>query len=351
MNSKFLLYGANGFVGQEIARLAVQQGLHPVLAGRNAPKIRALAEELGLDWRVFRLEDSESLDQALRGLPLVLHVAGPYLYSSEPMVEGCLRNCAHYLDITGEIPVYAALAGRDAEATARNVMILPGVGFDVVPTDCLASHLHQRLPTATHLNLAFCSEGSVGLPPGTANTLIEMIRFGDWVREKGQLVATTPGSSSRLVDFGNGPRQATRLNWGDAFMAFYSTGIPNIADYMVLPPAQVKILALSAFLRPIFKLRTVREIFKHLMPSGSTAEQRLQARTHVWGEAFDDQGRVVVSRLHGPEAGVIWTGQAALGAVKRVLAGAARPGFQTPSQAFGAEFVLEHEGVTREDVA
>ena len=350
MSSGFLLYGANGFVGEAIARLAVQQGLQPILAGRDAVKIENRAAEFGVAHRVFSLDDSATIDRALNDVRVVLHCAGPYLYTSKPMVEGCLRTGAHYLDLTGEIPVYEALAARHAEAKAQGVMLLPGVGFDVVPTDCLAMHLKQRLPSATHLTLAFHSQGPAGLPPGTQRTVIELLPFGDQVRRNGRLEKPERAMNTRLIDFGRGPLQATRLTWGDVFTAYYSTGIPNIVDYAVLPEDTRRQLAATAYLRPLFKLAAIREFVKRGVKPGSTADERAKTVTHVWGEVKDDQGRSAVSRLHGPEAGVIWTARAALAAVQKVLAGHAAPGFQTPALAYGADFVLEAEGVTREDL-
>ena len=350
MASSFLLYGANGFVGQAIARLAVQQGLQPIVAGRNAAELEALAAELGVEHRVFRLDESPAMDRALREVAVVLHCAGPYLYTSRPVADGCLRTGTHYLDITGEIPVYQALAGRDGEAKRRQVMLLPGVGFDVVPTDCLAAHLKQRLPSATHLALAFCSTGPARLPPGTARTVVELIPYGSKVRRNGRLEASTDGAKVRMIDFGRGPVRATSLTWGDVFVAFYSTGIPNIEDYAVLPEATIRQMALAGRLRPLFRLSPVRRLAQGRLEAGSTPAERAQTRTSVWGEVQDDRGQRAVSRLHGPEAGVVWTGLAALAAVRRVLAGDVRPGFQSPSLAFGADFALESEGVSREDL-
>lgn len=160
MASSFLLYGATGFVGEAIARLAVQSGLRPLLAGRDRARLAALAGELAVEYRVFPLEEAAALDRALEEVAVVLHCAGPYLYTFQPMLEGCLRTGTHYLDLTGEIPVYEALAARTAQARARRVMLLPGVGFDVAPTDCLAMHLKQRLPSASRLTLAFHSQGA-----------------------------------------------------------------------------------------------------------------------------------------------------------------------------------------------
>jgi len=350
MSSDFLLYGSNGFVGESIARLAVKSGLRPLLAGRNASAIEALATELDLEWRSFNLDQSAALDAALREAGVVLHCAGPYLYTSKPMVEGCLRTGTHYLDLTGEIPVYEALAARDGEAKAGGVMIMPAVGFDVVSTDCLAAHLIRRLPSATQLTLAFHSKGPAGLPPGTANTMVEMIPYGTKVRRNGELVPAPKEGKTRRIDFGSGEVKATLMSWGDVFMAYHSTGIANIEDYVVIPEALAQQMKTIGSLRSLFRLSILRSLLKRMMPSGSTAEQRARTSTHVWGEVEDDQGQKAVSRLHGPEAGVVWTERTALAVVQRVLAGEILPGFQTPSLVYGADFVLECEGVTREDI-
>ena len=350
MPTAFLLYGANGFVGNAIARLAVQHGLQPILAGRDAAKLASQATELGVECRVFSLDNSIAMDRALNDVPVVLHCAGPYLHTSKPMVEACLRTGVHYLDLTGEIPVYEAIAARDAEAKARGIMLLPGVGFDVVPTDCLALHLKQRLPSATRLTLAFHSQGPAGLPPGTQRTTIELIPYGNRVRRHGRLETPEAALKTRLVDFGQGPIPATRLTWGDVFMAHYSTGIPNIEDYAVLPEAMRQQMASMEYLRPLFNLAVMRNFLKRGVKPGSTADERAKTVTHVWAEVEDDQGRRAVSRLHGPEAGVIWTARAALAATQKALAGKTSPGFQTPALAYGADFVLACEGVTREDL-
>lgn len=353
MASDFLLYGANGFVGEATARLAAQQAPKPILAGRNASRIQALATELGLPCRVFGLDDPAAVDKSLQDVAVVLNCAGPFIHTYKPMSEACLRTGTHYLDITGEIPVFAALAGRDADAKARKVMLLPGVGFDVVPTDCLSLHLKGRLPAATHLALAWSSRGPArGFPPGTANTILESARrgIGIQIRQRGQLQTVPPGKW-RMVDFGDGPKKVFLWPWADVFTAFYSTGIPNIEDYAVASDQMIKSFGLLATLRPLLRFAAVRNWLKSKMPIGSTAQQRAKTRTFVWGEVEDDQGHKAVSRLSGPEAGVNWTSLTALAAVRKVLAGHAPPGFQTPAMAYGADFVLETEGVTREDIS
>lgn len=346
----FLLYGATGFVGGAIARAAAASALRPILGGRDRETLGRLASELGLESRAFGLDDGAAVDRALNGVTVVLNCAGPFIHTFKPMAQACLRAGAHYLDITGEIPVYEGLAAMDSEAEARRVMLLPGVGFDVVPTDCLALHLKQRLPSATHLTLAFRTEGPGGLPPGTQRTMIELIPYGNRVRRGGHLVVPERGVKTREIDFGQGPITATRLTWGDVFMAFHTTAIPNIEDFVVVPESTRQQLAKVEYLRPLFKLEFMRNLLKRGVKPGPDAARRAKTTTHVWGEVIDGQGRRATSRLHGPEAGVVWTTLAALAAVRKTLAGTIAPGFETPARVFGADFVLECDGVTREDV-
>jgi short subunit dehydrogenase-like uncharacterized protein len=345
-----LLYGANGFVGRVIARTAVERGLTPVLAGRNDQQIRNLAGELDLEWRVFSLDDDDAIDEALRLTDALLHCAGPFLSTYEPMVRGCLRTGTHYLDLTGELPVYMSINRYGAVAVEKGIMLLPGAGFDVVATDCLALHLKQRLPSANRLILAFHSQGPAGFPPGTVNTFFRLIPYGDSVRRDGRLVPAPRRERNRMIDFGHGPIEATSLTWGDIAMAHYSTGVPNIEDYSVMPMDMRWMMRAIRYARPIFSRAIVRKILRRAVRSGSTAEQRAASMTHVWGEATDGDGALAVSRMHGPDAGVGWTTICALDVLERVLAGEYKTGFQTPGSAFGPELALEARDVTWEDV-
>src|SRR5688572_29198476 len=160
----WLIYGANGYTGKLIVAEAVKRGLKPVLAGRNTAAVRELAERYGLPARSFDLSNATTAASALSGVPLVLNCAGPFSQTAAPMLEACLASGAHYLDITGEIDVFAHCHAQDARARAAGIVVLPGAGFDVVPTDCLAAMLQRDLPTATSLVLAF--EAGGGPSPG-----------------------------------------------------------------------------------------------------------------------------------------------------------------------------------------
>src|SRR5581483_8246026 len=212
LRAMWLLYGANGYTGELIAKLAKARGETPVLAGRNAEAVARIAEPLGFSHRAFGLDDPAAVDAGLDGTKLVLHCAGPFSRTSAPMVDACLRRGVHYLDITGEIAVFEACAARSDEARAKKVMLMPGVGFDVVPSDCLAAHLKRRLPSATHLALAF---QAINQPSrGTATTMVEHVGDGGLVRENGALVSVRAAHKSRTIDFGHGPREAICIPWG-----------------------------------------------------------------------------------------------------------------------------------------
>ncbi|HEY2944845.1 MAG TPA: saccharopine dehydrogenase NADP-binding domain-containing protein [Vicinamibacteria bacterium] len=350
MTSPYLIYGANGYTGELIAREALRRGQRPVLAGRNAEAIRSIAGELGLEHRAFALDDPRAIDDALKGMRAVLHCAGPFVRTFPPMADACLRARVHYLDVNGEIEVFERLAARDAEARAAGVMLLPGVGFDVVPSDGLAAHLKRRLPGATRLVLAFHSVG--GLSRGTATTMIENLHRGGLIRRDGALTPVPAAWRTRQVDFGRGPRTVVCIPWGDVSTAFHSTGIPNIEVYTTATSPLLLAMKASRLLRPLLASSAVQSFLKGRVRAGApgpTAEQRARGRTDLWGEAADEAGGRVASRLHGPE-GYTFTMLTAVAAVEKALSGSAPPGFQTASKAYGPDFVLGIEGVTREDL-
>ena len=137
---KLLIYGATGYTGRLTAGRARAKGLTPVLAGRDAGRVQALAAELGFEGRAFALTDTRALHDALRDMACVLHMAGPFSRTSAPMLEACLEMGVHYVDITGEIQVFEQCAKADSRAKACGIMVLPGAGFEVVAGAALAHH-------------------------------------------------------------------------------------------------------------------------------------------------------------------------------------------------------------------
>ncbi len=343
-----LIYGAYGYTGELMVAQAVACGLSPILAGRRGDALRALAEPLGLRWRVADLSTG-ALDAALAGVGVVLHCAGPFSRTAKPMIEACLRNKATYLDITGEIAVFELAARYDAQALAAGVTVMPGVGFDVVPSDCLAAHLKARLPSAQHLALGFQSNGRTS--HGTASTMVENIDAGGAIRRDGKIVQVPSAFATRTIDFGLGATGGVTIPWGDVSTAFYTTGIPNIAVFIALPLSARLGLHFSRVLKPILGLAWVKARLQAKIdagPRGPTPAQRARSRSYLWGEVTDSAGQKRVSRLQTPD-GYTLTALAGVAIAEAALAGKLPAGFQTPAKALGADFVLTLPDVTRTD--
>lgn len=342
----WLIYGATGYTGQIIAEEAAKRGLKPILAGRNPSKLNALADRLALPWRAFPLDDPAALREGLRELAAVLHCAGPFAETAPPMLQACLAEGVHYLDITGEIEVFRLLHRHDGAARQRGIALLPGMGFDVVPSDCLAALLARRLPGAVRLTLAF--EGEGGASPGTAKTAFLGLLRGAMVRRNGALERVPIAAQTRYFVRDGEQRLAALIPWGDVFTGFLSTGIPNIEVYMVLSPRALRRLRRLRRIAPVLSLPPLKRwLLKRIekKTAGPDERVRAQSRAWLWGEVSDEDGRVERAAMSTPN-GYALTAEAALAAVSRLLA-AETPlvGFHTPSRAFGADFALSLPGV------
>jgi short subunit dehydrogenase-like uncharacterized protein len=345
--SRLLIYGANGYTGALIAREAARRGLKPMLAGRNRDAIDALARELNLPRRVFALDPADELRRNLDGIRVVLHCAGPFSRTAAPMLEACLDVNAHYLDITGEIDVFARCHQAHVRARHQGVVVLPGAGFDVVPTDCLAALLKRRLPDATSLVLAF--EAGGGPSPGTARTSVEGLAKGGRARIDGELVNVPLAWKTRAFVRDGQSRTAVTIPWGDVYTAYLSTGIPNIETYMVVPPRTIRRLVWLRRLTPLLRLGFVQGALQRRVARatpGPSPQRRRETGCHVWGEARNAAGREAKLALVTPN-GYDLTVTAALGIAERLLAQTHAPtgGYFTPSQLMGADYVLSLPGV------
>lgn len=345
---KWMIYGANGYTGKLIAEQAARRGFKPILAGRNASAIEPLAKKYKLPVRAFALDNPAAVRAGLKGVGLVLHCAGPFSATCAPMLEACLELGAHYLDITGEIDVFAHCHAQDARAKKAGIVVLPGAGFDVVPTDCLAAQLKRELPSANSLVLAFDAAG--GPSPGTARTGVEGLGNGGRARIDGKLVKVPLAWKTRTFDRDGTPRFAMTIPWGDVYTAYVSTGIPNVEVYMSVPPDSATKLRRIRWLGPVLGLAPVQSFLKAQVAKrvrGPSDKTRASSDGLVWGEVRDAAGNEAKGQLRTPN-GYELTVSASLGIVERLLSGD-KPagGYYTPSLLMGADYVLSLPGVTR----
>jgi short subunit dehydrogenase-like uncharacterized protein len=347
----FLIYGSYGYTGQLIVESAVKEGMRPILAGRDAKKLRAQAEQYNLEYRTFSLDETAKLDSALRDVDAVLHCAGPFVLTFRQMAESCIRAKRHYVDISGEIEGFEALAKLDGEAKRAGVMLLPGAGFDVVPSDCLAAYLKKRLPSATHFRLFIRGVGG-GVSRGTAVSGIENMHRQGRIRRDGRIVGVPPAWGVLDQDFGRGPVKTVSIGWGDVSTAYHSTGVLNIETYFAVRPSAINLLRLTRLIGPVLYTRLIKRLLQWIIhrvnPHGPSRQQNEKGFNIMIGEMQDTE-HIVRAKLRTPE-GYRLTALTTVEIMKRILSGELKPGFQTPSLAYGADFILQFDGFEREDL-
>ena len=339
-----MIYGATGYTGQLVTAEAMEAGMRPVLAGRNPAKLASVAGPHGLETRAVALEDADRLAGALKGIAVVVHCAGPFWRTALPMFEACLKTGTHYLDITGEIPVFEALAARDAEAREAGIMVLPGAGFDVVPSDCLVADLAARHPGGRCLRLAMAPRS--GISQGTARTILDHLD-SFLIRRDGEITQVAAGSLRHEFDFGEPPDVALNAVWGDVSTAYRSTGIANVETYAQADRKYRNLVRISRLMNVLPARRVLRRLLNLLVdraPPGPSEAERQTSYTIVVAEIEGADGERVAARLRAPDP-YGFTAKTAVAIALRALQGDVKIGYQTPALAYGADFIRQFEGV------
>lgn len=349
----FLVYGSYGYTGQLIVEQAVKEGLKPILAGRDEKQLRVQAEKFNLEYRVFSIEETAKLDSALLEVAAVLHCAGPFVLTFRQMAEACIRTKRHYVDISGEIEGFEELAKMDEEAKRAGIMLLPGGGFDVVPSDCLIAYTAGKIEGATHLELYIKSIGS-GVSRGTASSGIENMHRQGRIRRDGKIVGVPNVWDSKQVDFGRGKTPVVTLGWGDVSTAYHSTGIPNVTVYMGFPTVMVNMMYMTRYFGSLLNTRVAKNFIKWMiksfLPPGPSREKNQNGFSLMIAEASNGK-ETIRAKLKTPEAYYL-TALTSIEIMKRILNShpSGKIGFQTPSKAYGKDFILQFPNVTREDL-
>ena len=342
-----MIYGATGYTGQLVTAEAMEVGLRPVLAGRNPAKLASVADPCALETRAVALEDADRLVETLKDVAVVVHCAGPFWRTALPMFEACLKSGTHYLDITGEIPVFEALAARDADAREAGIMVLPGAGFDVVPSDCLVADLAARHPGGQCLRLAMALHG--GTSRGTARTILDHLD-SFLIRREGEITQVAAGSLRHEFDFGEPPDVALNAVWGDVSTAYRSTGIANVETYVQVNPKFRNLVRVSRLMNILPARGVLRRLLGLLVdraPSGPSEAERRASYTIMVAEIEGADGERVAARLRVPDP-YGFTAKTAVAIASRALQGDVKIGYQTPALAYGADFIRQFEGVQRD---
>lgn len=335
--NRLMIYGAYGYAGELMVREAVKQGIKPIIAGLSAAKLKPLVDELGLEYKAFSIEDAAT---HLENVGVLLSCAGPFSATAEPMVRACLDRHVHYLDITGEIEVFRKCYAQNSQAQEQNIIVMPGVGTDIVPTDCLAAMLKEKLPTAMRLDLAFCFGTSMSI--GTLKTSIESLGRGGLIRKDNQLQTVPNAYSMRKIPFQDRPRWAATIPWGDVFTTGISTGVPNGVVYMAMSKTSIYMARLTNPFRRIIDQPTVQNFLKNLagkfVKKGPNAQARETERGQFWGEVTAPDGNKVAMTMSTPNVYAL-TAVVGIRIAQYCLDYTGPGGYFTPSMLLGSNFI------------
>jgi short subunit dehydrogenase-like uncharacterized protein len=338
--NKLMIYGANGYSAQLIIEELLNRGIKPILAGRNETAIKNVSKKYSCEYRVFDLTDEQKSIEAFSNVHTVLNCAGPFKYTAKDMIDYCLRTGTNYLDITGEMPVHAYAFGCDKQAKEKGIVILPSVGFDIIPTDCIAKRLSEQMPDATSLKLGFLNiNGKISR--GTMLTTLEFLGGAGRIRRNGKLVESPIGEYRIRVKKDNFMFNGISIPWGDVFTSYLSTGIPNIEVYLGLSYSVFlsrKILLSLAKLLRIPVIKKITSDYIKIKFTGPNKNKRDSTKTFIWGRVENEKGEMA-EEIYQVMEGYNLTAVGATESAIRVLNDEVKPGAYTPSLAFGSKFL------------
>jgi len=350
-DSTIILYGSYGYTGQLIAKECKSRGLHVLLAGRRKAPLEKQAGEMGYPFQVVDINDTVGLKNLLEKGSVVIHCAGPFQFTARSMVEMCLSTKTHYTDISGEYQVFELLATFDDRAKKAGITVMPGTGFDVVPTDCLALYLKDQLPSAIRLQLAFALSGG-GVSRGTAKTMVLGMGDGSVVRKAGKLVHIPLGQKIRPVDFGSVKLKCLNIPWGDVSSAWFSTGIPDIEVYVAASRNTIAAARFSRYVSWLLKAKWFKRLLLKIIDRRISGPERQiieSSSSLLWGSVYDTSGNSKTATIKTMN-GYKLTSQTSVLIAEKIAGGNFKPGFQTPAIVYGADFILEIENTHRKNL-
>ncbi len=352
MKNTIIVYGSYGYTGKLIVQECKTKNLNVILAGRNREALQKQHEQTGYQFEVMDVSDTTALKNLLQRGSLVIHCGGPFRFTAKAMVDACLETKTHYTDITGEYQVFEMLAEEyHDKAKQAGIMMMPGTGFDVVPSDCLAVHLKNRLSSATHLQLAFTmSKG--GLSRGTKKSMTEGLGYGSMIRSNGKLTSIPVGKKWMHLDFGSFKTEVINIPWGDICTAWRSTEIPNIEVYAGATASMIRNAKRSNYFNWLLRQRWVKDFMLRQIdkkPPGPSEKNLETGRSFLWGKVWDGSGKECTSLLEAP-SGYLLTAKTAVLIAEKILAGNFKTGYQTPAMMYGEGLILEVPTTKRVDV-
>lgn len=341
--NQIMVYGANGYTAQLIIKDLLKLNVKPVLAGRNKNYIEEVANQFNCQHRIFSVDDESKILENLSGINTLLNCAGPFKYTAKKLIDACLSTKVNYLDIEGEIDVLESIRLYDEKAKGKGIVILPSVGFDVVPTDILAKKLSEKMPDATSLKIGLKNEKG-GVSRGTWLTTFEMLGVPGKIRKDGQIIDSIIGEKTFSIKQNGFKFYGISIPWADVYSAYYSTGIPNVGVYMYFPPALSFLRGLSKLLQKIFSNQSIKKTFSNIVirsKFGPNKKEREKSTSIIIEKLSNDKGDSITEAYRFID-GYCLTASSASNITIRVNNGEVEPGVKTPSLAVGSDFIKQY---------
>ncbi len=227
--TKLMIYGATGYTGRMAAEHAKAARTPLVLAGRNEATLSKLSAELGVEYRVFGLNDAAAIDVGLAGVSVLLNCAGPFMRTADALMKASIRNSIHYLDTAAELDSYRLAGTLDDDAKAAGVMLMPGGGGSVSMLGSLAGHAVARVSDPRKIRIALHVAG--GLSRGSAISAMENVTVETLARVDGELVSIA-ADGVRKFDFGKGAVDCFPVTLPDLITIWLATGVPDVETFV-----------------------------------------------------------------------------------------------------------------------
>jgi short subunit dehydrogenase-like uncharacterized protein len=344
-----VLYGATGYTGRLVAQELARRGLDHVLSGRDPAKLAAL----GGTTLAVALDDDAALRELLAPASVVINCAGPFTLAGDALVRAAIATGTHYVDSTGEQPFIKMVFDRHAAAAERaGVALVPALGFDYTPGDCIARVTANGLEPLEEITIAYAVDG-FGMSRGTLKSALEMMKGGDLVYEDERWQPAPAGIYRAGFDFPEpiGRKAVSRLPSGEIVTVPHHTRTRKVTTLIttgtVAPGPLSQVLpfvmpGVSLTLRT--PLRGLLQRGASLLPEGPSEEDRREARFTIVAEARGRDGRARRGVVRGKDVYGLTAVTLVHGAELMSAPGFDRSGALGPAAAFDPTALLNRMG-------
>ena len=352
MPGRLILFGATGYTGALTARALVDRGVRPVLAGRSAARLAALADALGgLDTRVADVARPDSVRDLLSAGDVLVSTVGPFVRWGAAAAEAAISAGAHYVDSTGE-PAFIRRVFDEygPRAAAAGVGLLTAFGFDWVPGNLAGALALRDADAATRLDVGYFPRGG-GLSGGTRASVAGVLVEDSFAFRGGRLRSERVGARVLTFDLGGG-RSRRGISVGGSEHLALPLRYPSLRDVTValgqrgwwVPAVPV----FTAGLNPAARFPPTAGLTRHLVgrgAAGSTGGPNAAARAGsgclIVADARDSTGELLARvRLDGPDPYDLTARMIAWAAVTALSGGLRGVGALGPVAAFGLDELM-----------